>query len=79
MGTGTPAIISDRPSLPEIAAGAARVVSPDDPAELAEAIWSLLHDDAARDRLRARGLARVQDFRPATIAAGVLARYRAMG
>jgi glycosyltransferase involved in cell wall biosynthesis len=79
MGTGTPAIISDRPSLPEIAGGAARIVSPDDPEELAAAIWSLLHDDAERARLRARGLVRVQDFRPGTIAAGVLARYRAMG
>ena len=35
MGVGTPVIISDRPSLPEIAGGAARIVHPDDPADLA--------------------------------------------
>ena len=79
MGAGLPAIISDRPSLPEIAGGAAKIVSPDDPQELAEAIWSLLHDDAARAAIRERGLARVRDFDPTAIAADVLARYRAMG
>lgn len=79
LGTGTPAIISDRPSLPEIAGGAARIVDPDDPGALAEAVWSLLHDAGARAALRARGLRRVQDFRPGEIARAVLARYRAMG
>lgn len=79
MGAGTPTIISDRPSLPEVAGGAARIVSLADPGELAEAIWGLLHDEAERARLRTRGLARVRDFDPLAIAAGVLARYRAMG
>ncbi len=79
MGAGLPTIISDRPSLPEIAGGAAKIVSPDDPQELAEAIWSLLHDDDVRASMRERGLARVRDFDPTTIAADVLARYRAMG
>lgn len=79
MGAGTPAIISACPSLPEIAGGAAQIVPPDDPAALADAIWGLLHDPAARATLRARGLARVRDFAPGRIAAEVLARYRAMG
>lgn len=79
MGAGTPAIISERPSLPEIAGGAARVVSPDDPTALGDAIWALLHDQAARAELRTRGLARVHDFAPGQIATDVLARYRAMG
>lgn len=79
MGAGLPAIISDRPSLPEIANGAARIVPPDEPQGLADAIWSLLHDDAERAAMRARGHARVRDFAPDTIAADVLARYRAIG
>ena len=79
MGAGLPAIISDRPSLPEIAGGAARLVPPDEPQALANAIWSLLHDEAGRAALRARGFARVRDFAPAAIATDVLARYRAIG
>ena len=79
MGAGLPAPISGRPSLPEIAGGAARLVSPDDPPELPEAIWSLLHDGAARAAMRERGLARIRAFDPSTIAATVLARYGAMG
>ena len=79
MGAGLPVIISDRPSLPEIAGGAARLVSPDDPPELAEAVWSLLHDGAARAAMRERGLARVRAFDPSLIAAAVLARYGAIG
>jgi glycosyltransferase involved in cell wall biosynthesis len=79
MGAGVPAIISDRPSLPEIAGGAARIVRIEDPQDLAEAIWSLLHDPAERARLRERGLARVRDFAPAAVARTVLERYRAIG
>jgi glycosyltransferase involved in cell wall biosynthesis len=79
MGAGLPAIISDRPSLPEIAGGAARIVPPDEPQALADAIWSLLHNDVERDVLRTRGLARARDFAPAAIATDVLARYRAIG
>ncbi len=79
LGVGTPVIISDRPSLPEIAGDAARIVPPDDPQALAEAIWALLHDAAERQRLRERGLVRVQDFSPTAIARAVLERYRALG
>jgi glycosyltransferase involved in cell wall biosynthesis len=79
MGTGTPVIISDRPSLPEIAGGAARIVPVEDPQDLAEAIWSLLHDPGELARLRERGLARVRDFAPEAVARIVLERYRAIG
>lgn len=79
MGAGTPAIISDRSSLPEVAGGAARIVQIEDPQDLAEAIWSLLQDPAERARLRERGLARVRDFAPDAVARTVLERYRAIG
>jgi glycosyltransferase involved in cell wall biosynthesis len=78
MGCGTPAVISDRPSLPEIAGGAARLIAPDDTEALVEAAWALLHDLAARAALRGRGLARARAFDWHLSAERVLARYRAI-
>lgn len=78
MGCGTPAVVSDRPSLPEIAGGAARLVTPDDTEALVEAAWALLHDAAARAALRERGLARARAFDWHLSARRVLARYRAI-
>jgi glycosyltransferase involved in cell wall biosynthesis len=78
MGCGTPAIAGDRPSLPEIAGGAALLVEPEDDEALAESAWSLLHDDARRATLRALGLARARHFDWHTSAKRVLARYRAL-
>ncbi|CAA9585520.1 MAG: hypothetical protein AVDCRST_MAG88-3879 [uncultured Thermomicrobiales bacterium] len=78
MGSGTPAVVADRPSLPEIAGGAARLVDPDDHTALTEAIWTLLHDAGAREELRRRGLERVRDFAPRRLAELVVARYRAL-
>jgi glycosyltransferase involved in cell wall biosynthesis len=79
MGCGTPAIVADRPSLPEIAGGAAVLVEPEDTAALAEATWSLLHDATGQAELRSRGLARARDFDWRDSAERVLARYRAVG
>ncbi|HEX5505005.1 MAG TPA: glycosyltransferase family 1 protein [Thermomicrobiales bacterium] len=78
LGCGTPAVVSDRPSLPEIAGGAARLVAPDDTEALVEAAWALLRDADARATLRARGLARARAFDWRMSAARVLARYRAI-
>ncbi len=79
MGCGTPTIVANRPSLPEIAGGAAVLVEPEDTAALAEATWSLLHDAPRQAGLRARGLARARDFDWRVSAERVLARYRAVG
>ena len=78
MGSGTPAIVGNRPSLPEVAGGAALLVEPGDPTALADATWSLLHDQAARATLRAKGLARARAFDWRASAERVLARYQAM-
>jgi glycosyltransferase involved in cell wall biosynthesis len=78
MGSGAPAIVGNRPSLPEVAGGAALLVEPEDDAALAETVWATLHDAPLRADLRARGLARVRDFDWRESAARVLARYQAM-
>ena len=78
MGCGTPAIVGDRPSLPEVAGGAALLVEPEDDEALAESAWVLLHDDARRATLRALGLARARHFDWHASAKRVLARYRAL-
>ncbi len=79
MSSGTPAIVGDRPSLPEVAGGAALLVEPADDAALAETIWTTVQDAPLRADLRARGLARARDFDWRESAARVLARYQLMG
>jgi glycosyltransferase involved in cell wall biosynthesis len=54
LAFGRPLVLSDVGGFPEIAAhGAARLVPPEDPVALAEALNELLADAAARDRLAA--------------------------
>jgi glycosyltransferase involved in cell wall biosynthesis len=75
MACGTPTIISDRGSLPEIAGGASFIVDPDDPVELADRLSEVLGDDRLRDSLHHRGLARVRDFSWERCARETLAVY----
>ena len=62
MACGTPVITSSTTSLPEVAGGAAILVSPDDSAELATAIQKVLVASGPRDELIQRGLARAGEF-----------------
>ncbi|MGE5349242.1 MAG: glycosyltransferase family 4 protein [Actinomycetota bacterium] len=54
---GTPCILSDGSSLPEVSGGAALCVSPADAGAIAEAMARLVTDGALRRRLTAEGLA----------------------
>jgi len=54
---GTPCILSDSSSLPEVSGGAALCVSPADAGAIAEAMARLVTDGALRRRLAAEGLA----------------------
>ena len=78
MGAGLPAIISDRPSLPEIAGGPPGSSRPtirrNFPRRSGRSCTT-----GRRAAMRERGLARIRAFDPSTIAATVLARYGAMG
>ena len=62
MACGTPVICSSTTSLPEVAGDAAILVDPNDVAAIGQAIANLLGDEHLRSSLRARGLARAQQF-----------------
>jgi len=62
MACGTPVVCSKTSSLPEVAGDAALLVDPLDTDALADAIIRTLTDDALRQELRARGLARARQF-----------------
>jgi glycosyltransferase involved in cell wall biosynthesis len=76
MACGTPTIISDRGSLPEIAGEASLIINPDNSAELAQALAQMLGDNRLRAELRRKGLARVKEFSWERCARETLAVYQ---
>ncbi len=62
FGCGVPCVIANRASLPELAAGAALAVDPEDIDAIAEALRQALTDSTLRAALRAGGTARLQAF-----------------
>lgn len=62
MACGTPVIVFDTSSLPEVVGHAGVKVPPGDVAALAEAMGALLHDPQARADWRERGLAQAARF-----------------
>jgi glycosyltransferase involved in cell wall biosynthesis len=62
MATGIPVVAADRGALPEITAGAALLVDPDDSGALLAAVRTAAGDESERARLRAAGSARAADF-----------------
>ena len=76
MRCGTPVIVSNRGSLPEVSGDAAVVVDPADLDALAQSILDVFRDSSLRERLRARGLARSAEFTWERSAEKTLAAYR---
>jgi glycosyltransferase involved in cell wall biosynthesis len=62
MACGTPVIVSNRSSLPEVVGDAGLFVDPEDPTSIATAIHRLFTDDILAQTHSARGLARAQLF-----------------
>lgn len=62
MACGTPVIVADATSLPEVVGDAALRVPPDDIAGWSTALWRVLADDALRADLSRRGLERAAQF-----------------
>lgn len=62
MASGTPVICANATALPEVSGGAALLVSPDDPTELAHAFARIASDDALRQELATKGVERAQCF-----------------
>jgi len=62
MASGTPVVVSNLSSLPEVAGNAAVLVDPYHPEAIADGIERVLTDSVFRADLRARGLARAKQF-----------------
>ena len=76
MACGAPVVTSDCSSLPEIAGTAALLVDPADTEAIGEAIARVVSDATTREDLRARSLARAQDFSWTRTAAQTFDLYR---
>ncbi len=80
MACGTPVVAANASCLPEVVGNAGLLASPDDPADLAQALLSLLNDPQRRADLAARGQARAQTYTwQATATATALSYRRAAG
>ena len=75
---GTPVVIANRASLPEIAAAAAEQCNPDDPAGIAQAIQNVLNNSEHRQTLIAKGFARAKEFSWEKCAKETLKVYRSV-
>ena len=75
MACGTPVVVSDRSSLPEVVGDAGLLVDPDSPEELSAALARILDDSELRASLRQRGLARSGEFSWAKAAHQTMAVY----
>jgi hypothetical protein len=78
MSLGTPVVSSDVTALPEVAGGAAVLLSPDDPDAWEEAMTRMLHDGDERQRLTDLGRRHVAAFTWRRSADAVLSAYRAL-
>jgi glycosyltransferase involved in cell wall biosynthesis len=75
MACGAPVVASDRGALPETTGGAAVLVNPLAPPEIARAMQTVLGDSDLRNDLIARGLRHAQDYSWARTAAATEAVY----
>jgi glycosyltransferase involved in cell wall biosynthesis len=75
MACGTPSLVSDRGSLPEIVGQAAWLANPEDIEDMAAQMHRLLEDEDLRQTLQQRGLAHVQGYTWAQAAQETLAVY----
>ena len=62
MASGTPVVVSNVSSLPEVVGKGAVLVNPYEPRAIADGIHRALGDAQLRERLRAQGLARARSF-----------------
>ena len=79
MSCGTPVVVSDVASLPEVAGDAGIAVPPDDHRALAAALLSVLADPAERASRAARALVQAGRFSWDACARGTLAVYEQVG
>lgn len=78
MACGTPVIVSNTSSLPEVVADAGLLVNPHDAEELTVAMWRLLTDDRLRQSLVEKGFRRAGSFSWDRAAKETLALYHSL-
>lgn len=78
MACGTPVVVSNVSSLPEVVGDAGLLVDPNDPGELAVAIWRLLSDTQLRACLVDKGFKRARVFSWDKAAEETLALYHTL-
>jgi len=78
MACGTPVVVADRASLPEVVGEAGLLVNPDDPEDIARALARVLTEESLRGRMRELGLAQAARFTWEETARRTLAVYRSV-
>jgi glycosyltransferase involved in cell wall biosynthesis len=76
MSFGTPVVVSDRASLPEVVGEAGLLVNPDDPEDIARALGRVLTEEPLRVRMREQGLAQAARFTWEKAACETIAVYK---
>jgi glycosyltransferase involved in cell wall biosynthesis len=76
MACGTPVVVADRASLPEVVGKAGLLVNPEDVDHIAQALTRVLTDEALRARMQTLGLAQAARFTWERTAQATLAVYR---
>jgi len=76
MASGTPVIASSAASIPEVLGDAGILLSPDSPSAWTDAIVQVMNDEALRDAMRKKGLARAATFSWGRTARLTYAAYR---
>ena len=76
MACGTPVIVSNVSSLPEVVGDAALLINPEDIEALTVAMWRVLTDEKLRREMRDKGLKRARTFSWERAARETLAVYR---
>lgn len=79
MACGVPVIASGTSAIPEIAGSAAKLVNPEDPAEIASAIRDMVKDSEMQAAYRQKGFARAAVFTWAAAAEKLIGIYHAIG
>jgi glycosyltransferase involved in cell wall biosynthesis len=78
MACGTPVVVAQRASLPEVVGDAGLLIDPDNPYSITDALRRVLTDPALATVLRQRGLVRASTFTWRETARKTLAVYRQM-
>jgi glycosyltransferase involved in cell wall biosynthesis len=76
MACGTPTVVSNVSSLPEVVGDAGLLVDPDDVSGWAVSIWRALSDEGLRTQMIERGLRRAQIFSLEKMAYETMAVYK---